>query len=83
MNKKNDSKFKIKFIQNIVVDNHYIENDYNYSRNIKFHGPISSIIQSEITGNIVATCWDGNIYLFSPPNIEGLEKIMTENYFID
>ena len=83
MNKKNDSKFKIQFIQNIVVDNHYIENDYNYSRNIKFHGPISSIIQSEITGNIVATCWDGNIYLFSPPNIEGLEKIMTENYFID
>ena len=28
--------------------------------------------ESKITGNIVVTCWDGNIYLFTPPNIPGL-----------
>ena len=38
----------------------------------KFGGPISSIIQSDITGNIVVTCLDGNTYLFTPPNLNGL-----------
>ena len=75
INKKNDSKFKIKFIQNIVINK--INNNYNGKDcgKMKFYGPISSIIQSEITGNIVATCWDGNIYLFTPPNIEELDEI--------
>jgi hypothetical protein len=35
-----------------------------------FRGPITSIIQSNITGNILITCYDGNIYLFSPPNLD-------------
>ena len=35
-----------------------------------FNGPISSIIQSSINGNIVVTCYDGNIYLLTPPNLD-------------
>ena len=32
--------------------------------------PITCITQSNISGNILITCWDGNIYLFKPPNID-------------
>ena len=39
-----------------------------------FKGPISSIIQSTSNGNIIITCWDGNVYLFSKPNLDYLEK---------
>ena len=35
-----------------------------------FDGPISSITQSEMFGNIIVSCWDENIYLFKPPNID-------------
>jgi hypothetical protein len=35
-----------------------------------FNGAISSIIQSEKYLNILATCYDGNDYLLSPPNLE-------------
>ena len=35
-----------------------------------FSGAITSIIQSSLTGNISATCQDGNVYLFTPPNLE-------------
>ena len=41
-----------------------------------FKGPISCIIQSS-TGGILATCYDGNVYLFSPPKIKSLNN---ENY---
>ena len=34
-----------------------------------FDGPINCIIQSRISGNILVTCYNGNIYLFSLPNI--------------
>lgn len=34
-----------------------------------FKRNISSIIQSKITGDILITSWDGNVYVFSPPNI--------------
>ena len=59
--------FKIIFKQNINFKNN--SNICNYK---SFGGPISNIVQSKITGNIVVTCWDGNIYLFTPPNISGL-----------
>ena len=36
----------------------------------RFNGPISSIIQSNFTGNIIVTCYDGNVYLLTPPNLE-------------
>ena len=35
-----------------------------------FRGPITSIIQCNTSGNILVTCYDGNIYLFSPPNLD-------------
>ena len=35
-----------------------------------FNGPISSIIQSSLNGNIIVTCFDGNIYLLTPPNLD-------------
>ncbi len=36
---------------------------------LRFDNPISCITQSKITGNILITSWDGNVYLFKPPNI--------------
>lgn len=79
-NKNEDKKIKIKFIQNIVVENKKKNKKEKKSYKIedksyifkKFGGPISSIIQSDITGNIVVTCLDGNTYLFTPPNLSGL-----------
>ena len=53
---------KIEFMQDIVLE-------YNE----KFEGfqePISSIIQSKVKGNVLVTCYDGNVYLFTPPNID-------------
>ena len=50
---------KIKFNRNI----------YNLSR---FKEPINCIIQSPKTGEIIVTCWDGSINLFSKPNYENL-----------
>jgi hypothetical protein len=35
-----------------------------------FENSISCITQSNITGNIIVTCWDGNTYLLNPPNID-------------
>ena len=43
-----------------------------------FKGPISCIIQSS-SGGILVTCYDGNVYLFSPPKIKSLKN---ENYDI-
>ena len=35
-----------------------------------FKGPVTSIIQSSSTGNILVTCHDGKVYLFTPPNLD-------------
>ena len=35
-----------------------------------FNGPINCLTQSKKTGNILASCFDGNIYLLTPPNIK-------------
>ena len=53
---------EIKFIQDI-----FVKIDENFKG---FSGKISSIIQSKITGNILVTCWDGNVHLFKPPNLD-------------
>jgi len=48
-------------------------NDSNDSQNKVFEGfgrSITSIIQSNIIGNILVTSLDGNAYLFKPPNID-------------
>ena len=53
---------KIEFMQDI---------EFEFNENFEdFDGPISNIIQSKETGNILITCYNGNVYLFTPPNIE-------------
>ena len=47
--------------------------DIEYEYNSEFQGfemTVTSIKQSEINGNIIISCMDGNIYLFSKPNLE-------------
>ena len=61
----NDDHLIIKYIQDI-----YIEQGKNFKG---FNGQISSIVQSRTTGNIIITCWDGNVHLFKPPNLEILD----------
>ena len=56
--------YKIEYIQDIVIEKDKNKNFNNFKR------PISSIIQSNIDGNILITCWDGNVYLLSLPDIE-------------
>lgn len=53
---------KIIFVQDIIIDNN---NDFK-----EFPRNISCITQSKITGNILVSCWDGNVFLFTPPNID-------------
>ena len=52
---------KIKYLQDIEFDE---SKDFD-----RFESPICSIIQSKINGKIAVSCWDGNVYLFSIPNI--------------
>jgi len=54
-NEKSYNK-KLEYLQDIELDEF-------------FEGPINCIIQSRTSGNILATCYNGNIYLFSMPNI--------------
>ena len=53
------------FIQDLIIDK-----EKNFGG---FNGAITSIIQTNDTGNSLISCSDGNIYLFSPVNI---------NYFL-
>jgi len=53
---------KIEYIQDIEIEK---------KENFKgFKGPITSIIQTERNGDLLVTCWDGNVYLLEKPNIE-------------
>ena len=59
-----EQNFEVQQVQGIFVD---------LSEHFKgFNGTISSIIQSKVTGNILVTCWDGNVHLFKPPNVDYL-----------
>ena len=58
---------KIKFLQDIEIDDENFED---------FDGPISCITQSRITGNILITCYNGNVYLFTQPNMNRLKIII-------
>ena len=53
---------KIKFLQNIEI-----ENKGNFQG---FGEQIKCMIQSRISGNIIITCADGKIYLFTKPNLD-------------
>ena len=55
---------RIQYIQDInidIIDNQKIE---------YFDGPIICIYQSKITGNILVSCYNGKVYLFTSPNID-------------
>ena len=43
-----------------------------------FKGAVSSITQSSLYGNILVSCYDGNIYLLTPPNLEYYLKMDEE-----
>ena len=61
INNQNFLETKIEFIQDIT-----------FGKNNKFKGfkgPITNIIQTKNNGHLLITCWDGNVYLFSKPNI--------------
>ena len=55
---------KIEYIDDIV---------FEHDNFLEFEGPITSIIQSEKTGEILVSCRYGPIYVLSPPNL---------NYFL-
>ena len=52
--------------------NQYIEDIVSeIDNNFKgFKSPISSMIQSKNNGDILISCWDGNVYAFKQPNLE-------------
>ena len=64
INNKNFLETKIEFIQDITFG----KNDIFKG----FKGAITNIIQTKNNGNLLITCWDENVYLFSKPNIDYL-----------
>ena len=45
--------------------------EFEYDENFQgFDNSVSCITQSNITGNILVSCWNGNIYLLNPPNVD-------------
>ena len=62
-------KTKIEYIQDVDYIQK-IQSKNNKEPFQGFKGPISCICQSKKNGNVLISCWDGNVYLFSPPNIE-------------
>ena len=59
---KNSNCEKLEFLQDI---------EFEVNDNFKgFENSISCITQSNLTGNIIVTCLDGNTYLLNPPNID-------------
>ena len=75
----NKENIEIIFLQDVEFDN-----------NGEFQGfqrTVNCIFQNKSNGKILVSCWDGNIYLFSPPNLEfylnenvnNITKILEEN----
>ena len=63
----------------IIYNDNFLETKIEYIQDIKpemkekfkgFNHPISCIIQSKKTGNLYISCWDGNIYSFTQPDME-------------
>ena len=57
-----NNEFNIEILEDIVID--YTE-EFN-----GFEGAVNIIIQSKINRKILVSCWDGNVYCFSEPNIK-------------
>ena len=69
---KNNKNITIEFIQNIETK---LDNKDKGTKDFNgFRGPISCITQSLSTGNILITCFDGNVYLFANPNLDILKR---------
>ena len=66
----NNNKIDIEFIQDIINNDRSNSSDSNDKPFEGFGRSITSIIQSNIMGNILVTSLDGNVYLFKPPNID-------------
>ena len=68
-------KIEIKFIRDIIIEKK-IRNKYSKC----FKGPISSLIQSS-TGDILTTCYDGNVCLLSTPILDSLNMDYYDHFF--
>ena len=72
---ENKNKTKIEYLQDIEL---HKENKEKKKVKLMFEGPINCMIQiknKKNEGKILATCYDGNVYLFSSPNLTFYEKI--------
>ena len=60
--------YKIIYGEKLSIE--YIQDIKFFDKDFKgFKGPISCITQSKQDGNLLITCWDGNVYLVNKPNI--------------
>ena len=67
----------IEFVEDIIINKTTVKKYKNTEQNLNyedynfdgFNGNISCITQSKRTGKLLITSWDGNVYLFSAPNI--------------
>ena len=64
----------IEYIQDIIFDK---------NKFINFKGPISCITQSSINGDILISCWGGNIYLFSNVNFDFVLNYDKQDEFLE
>ena len=69
-NKENFDLTKIEYLQDIEIEKENKKQIDNSNKFKGFVGPITSIIQSKSAGNILITCFDGNVYLFTIPYIK-------------
>ena len=75
---ENKNKTKIEYLQDIELHKENKENKEKKKVKLMFEGPINCMIQiknEKNEGKILATCYDGNVYLFSSPNLTFYEKI--------
>ena len=63
-NERNFEKTEIEFVKDIEIKPNDENNPFD-----GFKGAITCIIQSKYNGNILVTCSDGNVILFTIPNV--------------
>lgn len=75
---KNKGKGVIKLYK-IIYNENFLDTTIEYFQDINplnkdkikgFNCAISCIIQSKYLGNLIVSCWDGNIYSLSPPKMD-------------
>ena len=64
-NKQEFKNTEIEYIKDIEINSNVGENKFD-----EFKGKITCIIQTRYSGNILVTCSDGNVFLFTFPNID-------------